>query len=112
MAAAADGNLYISFMSQHKVGVYSQKGDLIQQWGKRGASEGEFHQPGGVVIRPDGNVFVADQCNHRIQEFSPQGEFVRKWGEHGEMLGQFGSPEPFGSRFGGPHFLTQRFSLA
>ncbi len=107
MTAGTDGNLYISFMVQHRIGVYSKNGVLIRQWGKRGSADGEFHQPGGIVIRSDGKVVVADQCNHRIQEFSPQGEFIRKWGEYGEMLGQFGGLEPSGSRFGGPHFLTQ-----
>jgi DNA-binding beta-propeller fold protein YncE len=100
MAVGTDEYLYLSFMIQHRIGVYSKKGELIRQWGSKGSADGEFNQPGGIILRSDGTLVVADQCNHRLQEFTIHGGFVRK-------LGQFGSPEQPGSRFGGPHFLTQ-----
>lgn len=106
--ALDDGGLiYLSFMNQHKVAVYTEDGKLVREWGKRGAGDGEFNQPGGIVLRPDGTMYVADQCNHRIQKFTTDGKFLAKWGEHGSKPGQFGGPEATGSRFAGPHFLTQ-----
>jgi sugar lactone lactonase YvrE len=107
MAVDDQGNLYLSFMVQDKVRVYSESGKLLREWGKRGAGDGEFRMPGGIVLAPGGTVYVADQCNHRIQMFDTEGKFLGKWGEHGTGPGQFGGDEPKGSRFGGPHFLAR-----
>ncbi len=106
LAIAKDGLLYVAFMVQHKVCVYTESGRLVREWGKKGVGDGEFNQPGGIVLHRDGAVYVADQCNHRVQKFTPEGKFLAKWGEHGSQPGQFGGDEPAGSRFGGPHFLT------
>lgn len=107
LAIDSTGNLYLAFMIQHKIAVYSKTGKLLRQWGKLGTGNGEFNQPGGIVIRSDGTIVVNDQCNHRVQVFTKDGQFLRKWGEHGAKPGQFGGPDRAGSRFGGPHFLTQ-----
>jgi DNA-binding beta-propeller fold protein YncE len=107
MAVDDEGNVYLSFMSQHQVRVYTEAGRLIRTWGKRGTGDGEFRQPGGIVLAPGGTVYVADQSNHRIQMFNTEGVFQGKWGKHGSGVGEFGGNEPAGSRFGGPHFLAR-----
>jgi sugar lactone lactonase YvrE len=107
MALDSRGRLYLSFMIQHKIAVYTPAGELVREWGKPGAGDGELSQPGGIVIRKDGTLFVADQCNHRVQHFTLEGHFLGKWGRHGSLPGRFGGPEPEGSRFAGPHFLAQ-----
>lgn len=107
MAVDEEGLIYLSFMNQNKLAVYKDDGTLVREWGKRGIDKGEFHQPGGIVLQRDGTLFVTDQCNHRVQKFTINGEFLNAWGEHGSMPGQFGGPELKGSRFGGPHFLSQ-----
>lgn len=106
MAVDSDGLVYVSFMVQHKLAVYTEEGELVREWGKKGTAEGEFHQPGGIVLHPDGTLYVADQCNHRVQHFTRDGKFLGTWGKHGTDPGQFGGMEPAGSRFAGPHFLT------
>ncbi len=103
------GHIYLSFMGQDKVGVYTQAGKLVREWGNRGQGGGEFRAPGGIVLERYGGrygVYVADQCNHRIQWFTAEGIFLARWGEHGKKPGQFGGTEPAGSRFAGPHFLA------
>lgn len=107
MALEKTGHIYLSFMNQHKLAVYTEIGQPVREWGKLGTEEGQFNQPGGIVLDPDGNVYVTDQCNHRIQKFTLEGKFLGKWGEYGTEPGQFGGPEPAGSRFAGPHFLAQ-----
>jgi sugar lactone lactonase YvrE len=107
MAVDDESNVYLSLMNQDKVQVYSESGKLLRAWGKRGAGDGEFRQPGGIVLTPRGIVYVADQGNHRVQRFDTEGKFLGKWGEHGSGPGQFGGNEPKGSRFGGPHFLAR-----
>jgi sugar lactone lactonase YvrE len=106
IAIDGEGLIYLSFMMQDKVAVYTEEGKLVRQWGKRGKGDGELHQPGGIVLGEDGTVYVADQCNHRIQKFTTEGKFLGKWGEHGDKPGQFGAPEHAGSRFAGPHLLA------
>lgn len=100
------GLIYLSFMGQDKVAVYTEDGKLVREWGKRGQDDGEFHQPGGIVLASNNVVYVADQCNHRVQKFTTAGKFLGKWGEHGAKPGQFDGTSPAGSRFGGPHFLS------
>ncbi len=101
------GQLYLSFMNQHKLRVYSTAGKLVREWGRRGNGDGEFNQPGVIVLRPDGTLYLTDQGNHRVQKFTTDGKFLARWGEHGSKPGQFGGAEPAGSRFAGPHFLAQ-----
>lgn len=107
LALAKDGTLLVSFMIQHKIGVYSREGKLLKEWGKKGNADGEFNQPGGILVRADGTIVIADQCNHRVQVFDASGKFVRTFGKHGSKPGEFGGEEPAGSRFAGPHFLSQ-----
>jgi DNA-binding beta-propeller fold protein YncE len=102
-----EGLIYLSFMVQDTVRVYTQSGQLVREWGKRGVQGGEFISPGGIVLGPDDSVYVADQGNHRVQKFTTEGKFLLAWGEHGSEMGQFGGNEPAGSRFGGPHFLAR-----
>jgi len=100
------GLIYLTFMVQNRVGVYSDTGAPIREWGKYGNADGEFNQPGGIAFGPDGTLFVADQSNHRVQRFTRVGKFLGKWGVYGAAPGQFGGPERAGSRFAGPHFVS------
>lgn len=101
------GLIYLSFMSQHKVAVYTEDGKLVREWGKKGKGEGEFNQPGGIVFGLADTLYVADQCNHRVQQFTTSGKFLSQWGEYGKQPGQFGEPDQPGSRFGGPHLIAR-----
>lgn len=107
MALDPRGLIYLSFMVQHKIVVYSPTGQVVREWGRHGSGEGEFIQPGGIVVRRDGTLYVADQCNHRVQHFTLDGRFLGQWGGHGSLPGRFGGAERPGSRFAGPHFLSQ-----
>lgn len=107
IAVDDQGLLYITFMMQDCVRVYTAEGKLVRQWGRRGSGEGDLWAPGGIVVARDGTVYVADQRNHRVQRFTREGEFLSGWGTYGGMPGQFGAPDAAGSRFAGPHFLTQ-----
>ena len=101
-----DGLIYVSFMSQHRIVVFTSDGKLVREWGRKGTGPGEFDQPGGMVFGPDGNLYICDQCNHRIQQFTREGKFLAQWGAHGSKPGEFGGPEKQGSRFAGPHFIS------
>lgn len=100
------GLLYLSFMQQDRIRVYTPAGALVREWGVKGAGDGELYGPGGLAFDRAGDLYVADQRNHRVQKFTREGKFLAKWGEHGSQPGQFDGVEPKGSRFGGPHFVA------
>jgi sugar lactone lactonase YvrE len=102
-----DGLIYLSYMGQHKIAVYTDDGRLVREWGQKGSADGELLQPGGIVLGPDDTLYVGDQGNHRVQQFTTDGKFVAKWGEYGEQPGQFDGLQPRGSRFAGPHFVSR-----
>ena len=49
-------------------------------WGSRGAGDGQFNAPVGVVVDPAGNVYIADSRNNRVQKFDSRGNFMIQWG--------------------------------
>jgi DNA-binding beta-propeller fold protein YncE len=75
--------------SDHKIWVYSLKGELLRTIGRRGQDPGQFNYPTYVALDPDGFVYVADTLNFRIQKFDPEGNFVRTFGEQGDVPGTF-----------------------
>lgn len=99
--------IFLSYMVQHKVVVYRASGEVVREFGRKGAADGEFNQPGGLLFLPEGNLLVADQCNHRIQKLAPDGTFLAQWGGYGTAPGQFDGLGTKGSRFGGPHFIAR-----
>jgi len=107
MAIDDTGLIYLGFMNQHRIAVYTPAGEVIREWGKRGTGDGEFHMPGGIVLLPDKTLLAVDQCNHRVQKFTTDGKYLGQWGGYGSEPGRFGAPEAAGSRFGGPHFLAK-----
>ncbi len=89
-----------------KIAVYSPEGELLREWGKFGAGDGEFDMPGGIAINRAGRVYVCDQCNRRVQVFDREGNFLTKWGQQGFQPGQFGgNPHPK-AFFAGPTFIA------
>src|SRR5262245_49087271 len=106
IAVDADGLLYLSFMLQDRVAVYTGAGEFLRQWGKRGKGHGEFNQPGGIVLAPGGTVYVADQGNHRIEIFDTEGTLRGKWDEHGSGTGLFGGNATVGLRLGGQYIMA------
>jgi DNA-binding beta-propeller fold protein YncE len=50
---------------------------LVNQWGKRGETPGEFIIPNGITILKNGTVLVVDCRNSRIQKFQKTGAFMR-----------------------------------
>lgn len=101
------GLLYLTYMVQHKVGVYRENGELVREFGKPGSGEGEFQQPGGLLFPSPQTVLIADQCNHRVQLFRRDGTYLSQWGRYGTADGEFDGVANKGSRFGGPHFIAR-----
>lgn len=85
--------LYVTDTGDHKVLVFSLRGELLQTIGQRGAGEGEFNFPLDVGVDDQGSLFVLDSLNARVQVFDSEGRFVRQFGERGTALGSFQIPK-------------------
>lgn len=106
LAVDPEENVYVAHWNSNKVAAYSPSGQLLREWGQKGAGDGEFQLPGSIAFGPDGLLYVPDQGNSRVQKFTRDGKFVAKWGEHGNDPGQFGGGQPAGGRFAGPQFVA------
>jgi len=80
IAVGADGALFITDTSNHRVQKFDANGQFMAAWGTAGEGDGQFNQPVGITVDTEGFVYVADTWNHRIQKFDSEGNFIAKWG--------------------------------
>ena len=99
VAVAPDGTFYVSDgYGNSRVAKFSQNGQFILDWGKKGRAPGEFDLPHSVALDRLGRVYVADRANARIQVFAGDGTFAHEWKSPG--LGR-----PWGLAFGPDRYL-------
>jgi peptidylamidoglycolate lyase len=81
VAVRADGSFYVSDgYVNSRVALFDKNGRWRQEWGKKGAGEGEFSNPHGLSFVPGStDVIVADRENARLQLFDRIGNFKRQW---------------------------------
>ena len=85
--------IVVSEYENHCISVYSQGGEKIQSFGRRGLKEGEFNNPCGVAVDEKDNILVTDYNNNRIQKFTSDGEFLAAVGTRGNKPLQFKGPK-------------------
>ena len=79
---SASGDIYVSDgYGNSVVHKFSRDGALLQTWGKRGDSSGEFTTPHCVWVDRSNRVYVADRENDRLQVFDSEGAYVAEWGD-------------------------------
>ncbi len=80
VAVAPDGSFYVSDgYVNSRVAKFSQKGEFLFDWGKKGSGPGEFDLPHNIALDAEGRVYVADRTNARIQVFTSDGKFLAQW---------------------------------
>ena len=60
----------------HKITVYTMRGEKIRQFGSEGKGKGQFSNPFGVALDSDGCIYVSDTGNKRIQKFTFDGQYI------------------------------------
>jgi len=86
-----DGNVYCG-TQDNIVYIYNLTGNLIQQFGKKGSGNGEFHVIYCIEIE-NKFLFITDKNNHRIQVLHLENyTYSHQWGSHGTENGQFNHP--------------------
>jgi len=89
--------LYVVDSYNHKVRVYSLKGEFLFTFGSRGDKPGEFNFPSNIAIdRRDNSVLISDTQNFRVQKFTQDGTFILKFGHIGDVPGSFARPKGVG----------------
>ena len=84
-------NLYLADEHNHRITIFDHEGKPASKWGEKGAGEGQFDKPSGLLVRGD-VIYVVDSGNHRIQKYTLDGEFIGQWGSLGDQDGEFNLP--------------------
>ncbi len=77
----------------NNVSVFSEKGDSLFVFGKRGSGDGEFNFPQSAAVDSESNMYIVDSFNFRVEIFDSTGKFLRKFGSEGDAWGMFGRPK-------------------
>jgi sugar lactone lactonase YvrE len=88
VAFGANGDVYVSDgYVNSRVVKFSKEGKFLQEWGKKGAGEGEFNLVHAVAVDARGRVYVGDRENRRLQVFDANGKFLAQWKQAGSPWG-------------------------
>lgn len=71
----------------HRVEVFSLRGEHLRTIGTRGGQPGNFNFPANLMVARDGRLFVVDMLNFRVQVFDADGRLEG-------MFGQIGAGQP------------------
>ena len=74
-----DNRFIVSDRNGRCIKVFSERGDFLYQFGKRGAGNGEFDEIRGLAIDKSGRLVVCDFDNNRLQLFKLDGTFCCKF---------------------------------
>ncbi len=96
VAIAPNGDIFVAdghYPNHHdtaRVVKFSKDGKFIKDWGRKGASPGEFDEPHDIFIGgSQERVYVADRRNRRIQVFDQEGKFIAAWKQFGQPSSVF-----------------------
>lgn len=94
VAFDSDGNIYIADNENHRIQVFTERGDLVRQFGKYGEGRGELKYPSGISIGSNGLLYVAELYNYHVSVFTPDGTFLTSFGNgtKGNEPGQLNDP--------------------
>ena len=77
LAFDKSGALWVLDKRQSRVSKLDSDGQPVLSFGNQGRRNGQFDEPGDLVISAEGNIYVADTGNSRVQAFSPDGVFFK-----------------------------------
>lgn len=72
--AVRDGRVVVG--TRYGVGVFTEEGELITQFGQLGKGPEDFDGVRGVAMAEDGTMYFADTHNARVKAYSPEGALL------------------------------------
>jgi hypothetical protein len=91
LAWSADGSLWVTDSQNRRVLNFSEEGDLIIAFGRRGRRFGFLGLPIDLALSGD-KVLVSDTANHCVHVFDQNGNSLRDIGVWGSKAGQLDLP--------------------
>ena len=85
------GHCYVADSLNGRVQVFTEDGQYLRQFGKKGKGKGEIAHCSSIAIDYD-IVYIADGDNHCISLFTCDGNFLTSFGTRGSGPGQSNSP--------------------
>lgn len=67
----ADGKIYATSSSNHKIIVYTPDGVMYSRFGKYGGGPEVLNYPTGIAVADNGNILITDSMNHRVVTYAP-----------------------------------------
>lgn len=80
VAAAADGDIYIADMGNHRLVRLAAEGKRVDAWGEAGEGPGQFTEVFDLAVTPAGDIAALDAVKQVISVWSPEGDFIRQFG--------------------------------
>lgn len=88
----ATGRIYVAETHGHDIKVFSDSGELLETFGKRGEAAGEFNSPTFLTLAHD-KLYVTDTLNARVQVLSLDGKPLETIGQRGLNMGDMPRPK-------------------
>ncbi len=85
--------LYVADARRHAILEFNLRGELLAQFGRRGAGPGEFNYPTHITLDTAGRLYITDSMNFRVQVLDGAGHFLRAVGSAGDAPGHFSRPK-------------------
>ena len=82
VVVAADGSIYVTDPSAHRLGHYDATFQLVTAWP---ITPTDTVNGAHVALGGDGSIYVSDPANHRIIHLDPRGQPVDQLGDAGQM---------------------------
>jgi DNA-binding beta-propeller fold protein YncE len=83
MAIDYEGNLILTDRQNHRISVFTNKGELKTRFGEYGEGNnvpaGKYSEPHGIAINKKGEMFICDRYNFSIQMLNAERQPVTKW---------------------------------
>lgn len=89
VAVAADGRIFATDSTMHRVVVFDADGEFIKQFGEPGNQPGQLNTPYWCAINKKGELHICNGFNRRIEVFDLDGNFVRTYGLAKSYIGSF-----------------------
>lgn len=102
-----DNRFYVVDSKRSLVDIFTDQGQFLSSFGKRGGGNGELNIPTHIATGPDGRIYVNDAMNFRVQIFNAQGEFHAVFGHHGDGSGDFAMPKGVAVDRGGIVYVAE-----
>jgi len=85
-------HVYVADSQAHKIHVFSEQGQWLFEFGKKGSDIGEFNSPTYLAFA-NKKLYVSDTLNARIQVFDENGKWLSQFGKRGMFVGNLPRPK-------------------